>query len=141
MMGTVANPCFRKLQKRKLEAQHFRSEKSRAHHLCPAQYALLQKTRALISGDGVIGLRRLDQVKQVAVRRIGCHMLARKRPWPDGCAVEVVQHCADVMGLLSISKLRMAAGRANLIDLLLTGNNSKSSLKPRIIDDPRRSMA
>ena len=51
--------------------QHLHGESSCAQNLRPPQLANLQQARSPIPSDGVVGLRRFDQVQQVAVSRVG----------------------------------------------------------------------
>src|ERR1035437_7950211 len=117
-----------------LQMQHFSAEGARLQNLCASQFVQLQQPRALVPGDRVVGLRRFDQVEQVAVPRIGGVMPARQRTLPDGCAVKVVEHNPNLVGLEEGAKLGVAARLADLIDLKLARQQKKPATLPALHD-------
>ena len=104
-----------------LDMQNVCAEDTNSQDLCTAHRVQLQQPRPLVAGDRVIGLRGFDQVQEKVIRRIGGLMFARDRIGPDGCAVKVIQHVANVMWLKSVAELWSPTSGADFIDLMSAG--------------------
>src|ERR1035438_8850132 len=98
----------------------------------------LQKPGTLVSGDCVIWLRCFDKVEKIAVRRVGGMVPSRQPLRPQICPVQVIQHRSNLIWVEKAAHLRSAAGDPDLIDLLLTGDQSEPPPKPSIVYSSRR---
>ncbi len=101
--------------------KHVCAEGTDSHDSCTAYRFQMEQPRSLVACDRIVGLRCINQIKQEAIRWIFGLVFPGDRIEPDFCAVKVVQHVANVMGLKPVAELRSPARGADFIDLMLAG--------------------
>lgn len=107
---------------------------------CSSKLLKFQQPRPLVSGDGKVWLRGFYQVEEKTVRRIVCLVPSRQRGRPNGRAVKVIEHGANLIGLQLASELGVSTRCANFIDLLLAGQQMETAVAPMIGNFCRRAM-